>query len=99
MYRLGAPLYGRHLALPTNVRLVWKGLPGTNTQAYYEKLKSFKTLVPEVDTDNEEEFVLLPSSLSWLVLQQIEKYFLDTKQANLGSAITITFRFNGFSQL
>jgi hypothetical protein len=24
------------LALPTNIRLGWKGLPGTNTLAYYE---------------------------------------------------------------
>ncbi len=32
----GAPLYGKLLALPANIRLGWKGLPGTNTQAYYE---------------------------------------------------------------
>ncbi len=24
------------MALPTNIRLVWKGVPGTNTLAYYE---------------------------------------------------------------
>ncbi len=24
------------LVLPANIRLGWKGLPGTNTQAYYE---------------------------------------------------------------
>jgi len=30
-------LYGRLWASPTNIiRLGWKGLPGTNTQAYYE---------------------------------------------------------------
>ncbi len=28
---LGAPFYGRPLALPANIRLGWKGLPGTNT--------------------------------------------------------------------
>jgi hypothetical protein len=33
----GAPLYGRLLALPTNIRLGWKGLPGRNALAYYEK--------------------------------------------------------------
>ena len=27
------------LALPTNIRLDWEGLPGTNTVAYYERLK------------------------------------------------------------
>jgi len=31
-----APFYGRHLALPTNIRPGWKGLPGTNTLAYYK---------------------------------------------------------------
>ncbi len=39
------------LALPTNIRLGWKVLPGTNTLAYYENLQiadvqSFITLVP-----------------------------------------------------
>jgi hypothetical protein len=28
-------LWGRHLSSPTNIRLGWKGLPGTNTLAYY----------------------------------------------------------------
>jgi hypothetical protein len=32
----GVPLYTRLLALPINIRLSWKGLPGTNTPAYYE---------------------------------------------------------------
>jgi hypothetical protein len=32
----GAPLYGRLLALQANIKLGWKGLPETNTQAYYE---------------------------------------------------------------
>jgi hypothetical protein len=41
------------VALPTNNRLGWKGLPGTNSQAYYENshltvLKSFLTLAPDV---------------------------------------------------
>jgi hypothetical protein len=27
---------GLPLALPANITLGWKGLPGTNTQAYYE---------------------------------------------------------------
>ncbi len=35
----GAPLYGRLLALPTNIRLGRKGLPGTNALAYQEKLE------------------------------------------------------------
>ncbi len=47
----GAPLYGKLLALPTNVRLGWKSLPRTNTLAYYKSLeitavKSFITLAP-----------------------------------------------------
>jgi hypothetical protein len=32
-----APLKGRVLTLPTNIRLGWKGLPGTNALAYFEK--------------------------------------------------------------
>jgi hypothetical protein len=32
---LGAALYGKLLALPPNIRLVWKGLPWTNTIAYF----------------------------------------------------------------
>jgi hypothetical protein len=31
------PLKGRLLALLINIRLGWKGLPGTNALAYYEK--------------------------------------------------------------
>jgi hypothetical protein len=34
---LAALLYGRLLALPTKIRVGWKGLPGTNTLAYYEQ--------------------------------------------------------------
>ncbi len=34
---LGAPHKGRLLASPTNIRLGWKGLPGTNALTYYEK--------------------------------------------------------------
>ncbi len=30
------PIYGRYLAVPPNIRLSWKGLPGTNTLAYYK---------------------------------------------------------------
>jgi hypothetical protein len=32
-------LFGQTPALPTNIGLGWKGLRGTNTIAYYEKLK------------------------------------------------------------
>ncbi len=32
----GAPLEGRLLASPTNIRLGWKSLPETNSLAYYE---------------------------------------------------------------
>ena len=37
----GAPkgvLLGEALALPANIRIGWKGLPETNTLAYYENL-------------------------------------------------------------
>jgi hypothetical protein len=44
-------------ALPANIRLCWKGLPGTNALAYYEKslhtaVKSFITLAPGVNPIN-----------------------------------------------
>ncbi len=44
------PLSGR-VGLPTNIRPGWKGLPGTNALAYYEKalltaIKSFISLAP-----------------------------------------------------
>ena len=39
-YPIVEPLKGASinlpLALPANIRLGWKGLPGTNTLAYYE---------------------------------------------------------------
>jgi hypothetical protein len=46
----------RLLASPTNIGLGWKGLPGKNAQAYYEKskltaVKSFITLAPDEDVD------------------------------------------------
>ncbi len=34
-YLSGAPFKGWLLVSPTNTRLGWKGLPGTNTLAYY----------------------------------------------------------------
>jgi hypothetical protein len=34
----GAPFLGRLLELPTNIRLGWKSLPGTSTQAFCENL-------------------------------------------------------------
>ncbi len=34
-YLQGAPLWGRLLALPTNIILDWRGLPETFTLAYY----------------------------------------------------------------
>jgi hypothetical protein len=35
---LRCPVWGRLLALPTNIRLCWKGLPRTNTLANCENL-------------------------------------------------------------
>jgi hypothetical protein len=36
-----APLQRRLLDLPTNIRLGWKGLPETNTLAYYKKFENY----------------------------------------------------------
>ncbi len=35
----GAPLQGKLLASPTNIRQGWKGLPEINTLSYYENLQ------------------------------------------------------------
>ncbi len=42
-----APLYARLLASPTNIRLGWKVMPGTDAPAYYEKsyLTSVKSFI------------------------------------------------------
>ncbi len=50
----GAPLSDRLLAVSTNNRLGWKGLPGANALAHYENsqlmaVKSFITLDPGVN--------------------------------------------------
>ncbi len=47
----GSSLYGRLLALPTNIKLGCEGLPATNTLAYYKNsqitdVKSFVTMGP-----------------------------------------------------
>jgi len=36
---LSEALKDRLLALPTNIRIGWKGLPGTNPLAHYKHLK------------------------------------------------------------
>ncbi len=38
-YLSGAPLEGRFLSLPSNIRLGTKGLPGPNTPAYHKELQ------------------------------------------------------------
>ncbi len=53
-YYSGAPLKGNLLALPTSIRLDWKGLPGTSALDYYENsklttVKSFITLATGTD--------------------------------------------------
>jgi hypothetical protein len=58
----GALLYGRLGALPIDNRLGWKGLPGTNTLAYYENskimaVKSFITLAPGVNVIRALNFI------------------------------------------
>jgi hypothetical protein len=37
----GPPLWDKLLALSINIRLGWKGLPGTNTQADYKQFCKF----------------------------------------------------------
>jgi hypothetical protein len=68
-----APLYGRLLALLANIRLSWKGLAGTNAQAYYEKsqltaVKSFITLATGV---NVIKLTMRPNKLECLSLKTL----------------------------
>jgi len=54
------------LALPTSIRLDWKGLPGTNTLAYYEN--SSITAVKRFIT-------LAPAGQQWFKREQIKRHF------------------------
>jgi hypothetical protein len=61
---------GRLLALPTNIRLDWKGSPGTNTLAYYENseitvIKSFIAFVPGLFLDDVIEVLLSELLILW----------------------------------
>jgi hypothetical protein len=72
----GASL-GYASALPANIRLGWKGLPGTNALAYYEKayltsVKSFITLAPENWQDAPS---IPPSSGSRTYRRKLKNFF------------------------
>ncbi len=41
MEHLEGSSIGQAPVLPTNIRLSWKGLPGTNTLSYYEHSRKF----------------------------------------------------------
>jgi hypothetical protein len=56
----GAPLWDRPLALPTNNRLGWKGLPGLNALAYYGRNKFY--LQALAVSDEEKMFI---STVIW----------------------------------
>jgi hypothetical protein len=69
---LGALLQGRLLALPSNNRLGWKGLPVTNTLAFYENskitaIKRLITLGPGDCAIKHYRFVMYGSCVSWCV--------------------------------
>ena len=52
----GTPLLGRVLALPANIRLGWRGLPGSNTLAYYENplIPTVKSFIVQVIADEDK---------------------------------------------
>jgi len=61
----GAPLQGRPLDLPINIRLGWKGLPGTNTLAFYKipKITAVKGCIvqaPQYSLIRIQENVMVP---------------------------------------
>jgi hypothetical protein len=67
-----APLKVRLLASPTIIRQGWKGLPGSNTLAYYENYgqKSFITLALGLIEDRWAQFRDFTSS--WLVTNAVK---------------------------
>jgi hypothetical protein len=78
---IDAPLYGRLLALPTNIRLGWKGLTGTKTLAYYEHLqitdeKSFITLGPGRLRTKQQGLMSVPISILSSSLIKLERFLL-----------------------
>ncbi len=67
---LGAPLYGRLLASPTNIRLGWKGLSETNTLAYYENpeitaVKCFIVQAPGPHSKSRQWQTLQPEMINY----------------------------------
>ncbi len=55
----GAPLKGKLMALPANIRLGWKDQPGTNNLAYYKHygrkmFHNIGTVVLKMDTGAEQ---------------------------------------------
>jgi hypothetical protein len=61
----GTPLFNRLMAVSANIRQGWKGLPGTNTLAYYKKWtkKAHKT-GPGVNTIKDLGGNFLPGIVS-----------------------------------
>ncbi len=59
-YPIEEPFKGRLLALHTNNRLGWRGLPGTNTLAYYvgglDKFKTFNFFFSKVNLRTRSDF-------------------------------------------
>ncbi len=55
----GAPILGQALALLTNIRLGWKGLPVTNTPVYFgHRRREKKSFLKHWTGQHEKDFVL-----------------------------------------
>jgi len=55
-------------ALPTNIRLGWKGLPGTNVLAYYENYKLILKIFGELlEQWNNLHFTQITNSLQNII--------------------------------
>jgi len=77
------------LALPTNIRLGWKGLPGTNALAYFEK--SQLTAV--------QSFITLATGILMYMVKSLTKRHISfySKMSKIGvsESIVSEIRFSG----
>jgi hypothetical protein len=81
---------GSLLALPTNIRLGWKGLPGTNALAYYKNsgctaVKSFITLT--------QGLKILPDTHSNIIRKFVK--YVRKKSYNIGPSLVVIRNLTG----
>jgi hypothetical protein len=81
----GAPFKGRLLALSTNNRLGFKGLPGSNTLAYYENYgrKKFYNVGPWRELSTEMDKTLAASPTRQITIWEKNLKCLNQRQLTI----------------